>query len=179
MGHFEQRAALCRTGLSVQLLTQPRMIEMYGVFDRLLRGRFRGAFRVVAFPILGLEAKPEAYAPFRALASEGDGEAAAAAQEEAAAQEATVLPGLSARLRTSRMMTPLDFRDRLDSYRGAGFSLEPILFQSAWFRPNNRSEEVEGLYLVGAGTHPGAGLPGVLSTAKVLEHLIPHAPRAA
>ncbi|MFZ8915683.1 MAG: hypothetical protein ACO2YP_13945 [Pseudomonadales bacterium] len=97
----------------------------------------------------------------------------------AAALEATVLPGLSERLKTSRMMTPLDFRDRLDSYRGAGFSLEPILFQSAWFRPNNRSEEVEGLYLVGAGTHPGAGLPGVLSTAKVLEHLIPHAPRAA
>ena len=97
----------------------------------------------------------------------------------AAALEATVLPGLSERLRTSRMTTPLDFRDRLDSYRGAGFSLEPILFQSAWFRPNNRSEEVEGLYLVGAGTHPGAGLPGVLSTAKVLEHLIPHAPRAA
>lgn len=97
----------------------------------------------------------------------------------AAALEATVLPGLSERLRTSRMITPLDFRDRLDSYRGAGFSLEPILFQSAWFRPNNRSEEVEGLYLVGAGTHPGAGLPGVLSTAKVLEHLIPHAPRAA
>jgi phytoene desaturase len=96
-----------------------------------------------------------------------------------AALEATVLPGLSARLKTSRMMTPLDFRDRLGSYRGAGFSLEPILFQSAWFRPNNRSEEVEGLFLVGAGTHPGAGLPGVLSTAKVLEHLIPHAPRAA
>ena len=97
----------------------------------------------------------------------------------AEALEKTVLPGLRAGLRTSRMMTPLDFRDRLDSFRGAGFSLEPILLQSAWFRPNNRSEEVEGLFLVGAGTHPGAGLPGVLSTAKVLEHLIPDAPRAA
>jgi len=59
------------------------------------------------------------------------------------------------------------------SFRGAAFSLEPQLFQSAWFRPHNRSEEVEGLFLVGAGTHPGAGIPGVLSSARVLDHLIP------
>lgn len=76
---------------------------------------------------------------------------------------------------TSRVMTPLDFRDRLLSFRGAAFGLEPILTQSAWFRPHNRSEEVEGLYLVGAGTHPGAGTPGVLSSARVLDALVPDA----
>jgi phytoene desaturase len=57
---------------------------------------------------------------------------------------------------------------------GAAFALEPQLFQSAWFRPHNVSEEVEGLYLVGAGTHPGAGVPGVISSAKVLDQLVPH-----
>ncbi len=72
-------------------------------------------------------------------------------------------------------MTPLDFQDRLLSMRGAGFGLEPVLTQSAWFRPHNRSEDVRGLYLVGAGTHPGAGLPGVLSSARVLDTVVPHA----
>jgi phytoene desaturase len=57
---------------------------------------------------------------------------------------------------------------------GAAFALEPQLFQSAWFRPHNVSEEVKGLYLVGAGTHPGAGVPGVISSAKVLDQLVPH-----
>jgi phytoene desaturase len=80
--------------------------------------------------------------------------------------EETVMPGLSQSIVTSRMMTPLDFRDRLNSWKGAAFSLEPKLFQSAWFRPHNVSEEVDGLYLVGAGTHPGAGIPGVISSAK-------------
>jgi phytoene desaturase len=89
--------------------------------------------------------------------------------------EQTLLPGLGACLATSRVMTPLDFRDRLLSTRGAAFSLEPKLFQSAWFRPHNVSEEVRGLYLVGAGTHPGAGVPGVLSSAKVIDRLIPDA----
>ena len=56
---------------------------------------------------------------------------------------------------------------------GAAFGLEPVLWQSAWFRPHNASEEVEGLYLVGAGTHPGAGLPGVLSSARVLDRVVP------
>lgn len=56
---------------------------------------------------------------------------------------------------------------------GAAFAMEPQLFQSAWFRPHNRSEEVEGLYLVGAGTHPGAGLPGVLSSARILDKIVP------
>ena len=87
----------------------------------------------------------------------------------------TVLPDLDAHVVTSRTMTPVDFRDRLLSYRGAGFGFEPVLLQSAWFRPHNVSEELAGLYLVGAGTHPGAGLPGVLSSAKVVEAVVPPA----
>jgi phytoene desaturase len=88
--------------------------------------------------------------------------------------EETVLPGLGEALVTSRMITPQDFQDRLLSVNGAAFALEPQLFQSAWFRPHNISEEVQGLYLVGAGTHPGAGVPGVISSAKVLDQLVPH-----
>lgn len=87
----------------------------------------------------------------------------------------TVLPGLSQHIVTSRVLTPQDFQDRLSSFRGAAFGMEPILTQSAWFRPHNRSEEVDRLYLVGAGTHPGAGLPGVLSSARVLDSVVPHA----
>ncbi len=87
----------------------------------------------------------------------------------------SILPGLESEIVTSRMMTPEDFAGRLQSYRGAAFGLEPILTQSAWFRPHNRSEEVDNLFLVGAGTHPGAGLPGVLSSARVLDKVVPHA----
>lgn len=87
----------------------------------------------------------------------------------------TLLPGLEDEVVTSRMLTPQDFQDRLLSFRGAGFGLEPVLTQSAWFRPHNRSEEVDRLYLVGAGTHPGAGLPGVLSSARVLDTVVPDA----
>ncbi len=93
----------------------------------------------------------------------------------AEALEASVLPDLQANIVTSRVTTPQDFRDDFLSYQGAAFGLEPILTQSAWFRPHNRSEEVENLYCVGAGTHPGAGLPGVLSSAKVLDSVVPHA----
>ncbi|MDP3319055.1 MAG: phytoene desaturase family protein, partial [Bosea sp. (in: a-proteobacteria)] len=89
--------------------------------------------------------------------------------------EATLLPGLGDCLATSRLMTPPAFRDDLLSVHGAAFGLEPRLLQSAWFRPHNVSEEVDGLYLVGAGTHPGAGLPGVLSSAKILDSVVPHA----
>ncbi len=85
----------------------------------------------------------------------------------------TVLPDLGEHIATSRLLTPLDFRDRLMSEKGAAFGLEPILTQTAWFRPHNRSEELDRLYLVGAGTHPGAGLPGVISSAKVLDEVIP------
>jgi len=89
--------------------------------------------------------------------------------------EATLLPGLSQSIVTSHCLTPLDFRDRLGSFQGAAFALEPKLLQSAWFRPHNKSEELEGLYLVGAGTHPGAGLPGVVSSAKIVADLAPAA----
>ena len=86
----------------------------------------------------------------------------------------TVLPGLEDAVVSSHVMTPQDFQDRLWSFKGAGFGLEPVLWQSAWFRPHNRSEDVKGLYMVGAGTHPGAGVPGVLMSAKALEKVIPH-----
>jgi phytoene desaturase len=90
--------------------------------------------------------------------------------------EQTTLPGLRADLATTRTITPLTFRDELLSLHGAGFSVEPVLTQSAWFRPHNQSEDVRGLYLVGAGTHPGAGMPGVLCTAKVVDRLIARLP---
>ena len=93
------------------------------------------------------------------------------------ALEDTMMPDLRAHITERFHMTPLDFQDRYRSVHGAGFSLAPILRQSAWFRFHNRAEGVENLYLVGAGTHPGAGLPGVLSSAKVLDHLIPEAAR--
>ncbi|NBN92797.1 MAG: phytoene desaturase, partial [Betaproteobacteria bacterium] len=76
---------------------------------------------------------------------------------------------------TSFVTTPLDFRDRLLSFKGAAFGLEPVLTQSAWFRPHNRSEDIRGLYMVGASTHPGAGMPGVLASAKALESVLPEA----
>ncbi|MFO1330579.1 MAG: phytoene desaturase family protein [Rubrivivax sp.] len=87
--------------------------------------------------------------------------------------ESTLLPGLGSQLRVSRVTTPQDFHDRLWSHKGAAFGLEPLLLQSAWFRPHNRSEDLPGLYLVGAGTHPGAGVPGVLMSAKALETVLP------
>jgi phytoene desaturase len=87
----------------------------------------------------------------------------------------SILPGLEDQIATSLVTTPLDFKHRLNSHLGAGFSLEPTLMQSAWFRPHNKSEEVEHLYLVGAGTHPGAGVPGVISSARVLDRVVPDA----
>ena len=91
--------------------------------------------------------------------------------------EETLLPGLGESIVTSHMLTPQDFRDRLLSLNGSAFSLEPRLFQSAWFRPHNVSEEIAGLYMVGAGTHPGAGVPGVISSARILDKVVPHAGR--
>jgi phytoene desaturase len=87
----------------------------------------------------------------------------------------TVLPGFEAHLGPSFVTTPQDFHDRLLSYKGAAFGLEPVLTQSAWFRPHNRSEDIERLYMVGASTHPGAGVPGVLMSAKALESVLPNA----
>jgi phytoene desaturase len=85
----------------------------------------------------------------------------------------SLLPGLEENLVTSRVLTPQGFHDEYLSLKGAAFSIEPVLLQSAFFRPHNQSEDVDGLYLVGAGTHPGAGLPGVLSSARVLDSIVP------
>ena len=70
-------------------------------------------------------------------------------------------------------MTPADFGKNYLSPMGTGFSIEPRMFQSAWFRPHNISEELKGLFLVGAGTHPGPGVPGVLASAEVVASAIP------
>ena len=90
------------------------------------------------------------------------------------ALEKTMLPGLSEAIRSPFYMTPEDFKHDYLSVAGAGFSIAPHFTQSAWFRFHNRAEGIENLYLVGAGTHPGAGLPGVVSSAKVIEKLVPH-----
>jgi phytoene desaturase len=86
--------------------------------------------------------------------------------------EDNYLPNLQANIVAEHYIDPPHFQGTLNSYLGSAFSVEPILTQSAWFRPHNRSEEFENLYFVGAGTHPGAGLPGVLSSAKIAEDLI-------
>jgi phytoene desaturase len=92
-----------------------------------------------------------------------------------AALSQRLLPGLENHIVSSKLITPVDFRDRLNSLYGAAFSLEPRITQSAWFRPHNRADDIERLYLVGAGTHPGAGVPGVISSARILDEVVPHA----
>ncbi|WP_326491742.1 phytoene desaturase family protein [Myxococcus stipitatus] len=84
----------------------------------------------------------------------------------------TVLPGLGAQVVTSRIFTPDGFRDELRSYRGAAFSFAPTLLQTTFLRAQARSEDVERLFLVGAGTHPGAGLPAVLCSAKIVDQVM-------
>lgn len=86
--------------------------------------------------------------------------------------EDNYLPDLQANLVAEHTITPLHFKQTLNSFMGSAFSVEPILTQSAWFRPHNRSEDIDNLYFVGAGTHPGAGLPGVLSSSKIAEDLV-------
>ncbi len=86
--------------------------------------------------------------------------------------EENYLPDLRANIVAEHYIDPLHFEGELNSFRGAAFSVEPILTQSAWFRPHNRSEDFDNLYFVGAGTHPGAGLPGVLSSAIIAENLV-------
>jgi phytoene desaturase len=86
-----------------------------------------------------------------------------------------VIPGFEDHLSASLVFTPETFRDRYLSPFGCGFSIEPRILQSAWFRPHNVSEEARGLFLVGAGTHPGAGLPGVVSSAEVMAKMVPDA----
>jgi phytoene desaturase len=84
-----------------------------------------------------------------------------------------LIPGFRDHLTAERVFTPETFQSRYLSPFGAGFSLEPRILQSAWFRPHNVSEELPGLYLCGAGTHPGAGVPGVIGTAEILGQIIP------
>ncbi len=82
------------------------------------------------------------------------------------------LPNLSKHIVTEHRIDPLHFRDTLNSHLGSAFSVEPILTQSAWFRPHNLSEDIPNLYFAGAGTHPGAGLPGVISSGKIVARMI-------
>ena len=84
-----------------------------------------------------------------------------------------VIPGFSEKIAAQHVLTPMDFESRYLSPHGAGFSLEPRIFQSAWFRPHNISEDFDNLYLVGAGTHPGAGIPSVVTSSEVLTQLVP------
>lgn len=86
--------------------------------------------------------------------------------------EDNYLPDLQANIVAEHYIDPLHFKGVLNSYLGSAFSIEPILTQSAWFRPHNRSEDFDNLYFVGAGTHPGAGLPGVLSSSIIVDNLI-------
>ena len=82
------------------------------------------------------------------------------------------MPDLSRNIVVESMINPQDFEQRQNCYKGASFAIEPTLTQSAWFRPHNRSEEFDNLYFVGAGTHPGAGVPGVLASGVIAADLI-------
>lgn len=82
------------------------------------------------------------------------------------------IPGLREDMVTVRHFTPFDFREELNAHLGSAFSVEPILTQSAWFRPHNRDDVISNLYIVGAGTHPGAGIPGVIGSAKATASLM-------
>lgn len=86
--------------------------------------------------------------------------------------EERYIPNLRRDLVTTRIYTPGDFREDLHAHLGSAFSLEPILTQSAWFRTHNRDDKVSNLYVVGAGTHPGAGIPGVVGSAKATAGLM-------
>ena len=93
-----------------------------------------------------------------------------------AALDKTILPRLTDSITSDFYMTPDDFQKNYLSAFGAGFSIAPLFRQSAWFRFHNRAEGIKNLFLVGAGTHPGAGVPGVLCSAKVLDALLPTLP---
>ncbi len=92
--------------------------------------------------------------------------------------ESRYLPGLKSRIVTEHHVDPRYFRDTLNSHLGSAFSVEPTLFQSAWMRPHNISEDIPNLYFAGAGTHPGAGLPGVMGSGKIVADAIGLAPGA-
>ncbi len=86
--------------------------------------------------------------------------------------EENYMPELSKHIVTEHYIDPLHFENTLNSYLGNAFGVEPTLMQSAYLRPHNRSEDIPNLYFVGAGTHPGAGLPGVMSSGKIVANLI-------
>jgi len=86
--------------------------------------------------------------------------------------ERRVLPGLRDNLVTRFHYAPTDFGRDLSAHLGSAFSLEPVLWQSAWFRAHNRDDAISNLYFVGAGTHPGAGIPGVVGSAKATAKLM-------
>jgi phytoene desaturase len=116
-------------------------------------------------------------APVPNLQSETDWNTAAESYGDSIvrALDETMMPGLRDCITARFHMTPKDFEQRYHSVHGAGFSIAPIFRQSAWFRFHNRAEGIRNLFLVGAGTHPGAGLPGVISSAKAVDHMIPRA----
>ena len=86
--------------------------------------------------------------------------------------EENYLPDLKKNIIAEHYINPPHFQNTLNSYHGAAFAFKPTLLQSAYLRPHNRSEEFENLYFVGAGTHPGAGVPAVLSSGKIAAELI-------
>ena len=86
------------------------------------------------------------------------------------------LPDLQSHIVTERRIDPRYFEQTLNSYNGAAFGIEPTLMQSAYMRPHNRSPDISNLYFCGAGSHPGAGLPGVISSGKIVADLIGKAP---
>ena len=86
--------------------------------------------------------------------------------------EERLLPGLTSHVVTELRVDPRYFRDELNSDLGNAFSLQPLFRQSAWFRPHARSEDVPNLFFVGGGAHPGAGIPGVLSSARIIDRLL-------
>jgi phytoene desaturase len=86
--------------------------------------------------------------------------------------ETHYMPGLREKVVTTRTFTPFDFRDELNAHLGSAFSLEPVLWQSAYFRTHNRDDRIGNLYFAGAGAHPGAGIPGVVGSAKATAGLM-------
>ena len=86
--------------------------------------------------------------------------------------EERLIPGLRRSLTTRFVFTPSDFASELNAHHGSAFSVEPILTQSAWFRPHNRDDRIRNVFIVGAGTHPGAGIPGVVGSAKATAGLM-------
>ncbi len=86
--------------------------------------------------------------------------------------EINYMPELSKHIVSEHYIDPPHFEGTLNSYLGSAFSVEPTLMQSAYLRPHNKSEDIPNLYFVGAGTHPGAGMPGVISSGKIVGNLI-------